>query len=261
MAQRPDLEELRAVAQPPEHLARYSAEHWAGSYLRRLSLPLTRFLVGTPITANGVTWSMIPVGLLGAAAIPITGIWGPLIAVVAMQLQILLDCSDGEVARWRQTFSPAGIYLDRIGHYVTEAAIPIGLGLRADDIGPGHWQPGGWTTWGLVIAVLVLLNKSFTDLVHMARHKTGRPPVPDAAATARSRRSGLARVRSAMRYLPIFRATISIEASLLALVAGIGDVVSGGRGGTQILVAVLVPLAAITAVGHLAGVLSSSRLR
>jgi phosphatidylglycerophosphate synthase len=261
MAKRPDLEELRAVAQPPEHLARYNAEHWAGGYLRHLSLHLTRYLVGTPITANGVTWSMVVIGLLGAAAIPITGIWGPLVAVVAMQLQILFDCSDGEVARWRQTFSPVGIYVDRIGHYVTEAAIPIGLGLRADDIGPGHWRPGGWTSWGLLVAVLVLLNKSFTDLVHTARHKTGRPVLDDAPATGRSRRSGLAAVRSAMRFVPVFRATIAIEASLLALVAGIVDVASGGRDGTQVLVAVLVPLAAVTAVGHLVGILTSNRLR
>src|SRR5205814_2331975 len=67
-------------------------------------------------------------------------------AALLIQLQLLLDCSDGELARVRGESSPAGVYLDRIGHYLTEAALPIGLGIRAD----GGWHSlGGWTTLGL----------------------------------------------------------------------------------------------------------------
>ena len=69
---------------------------------------------------------MIACGLLAAAVLTLPGLAGALAAVVLIQLQILLDCSDGELARWRQTRSPAGVYLDRIGHYLTEAALPIG---------------------------------------------------------------------------------------------------------------------------------------
>ena len=56
-------------------------------------------------------------------------------ALLLIQVQMLLDCSDGEVARWRRQYSTAGIYLDRMSHYVTETAFPIALGIRAD---------GGW---------------------------------------------------------------------------------------------------------------------
>ena len=259
---RPTLAELRSVAQPPEHIARYNAEHWSGAlYIRHLSIHATRALLPTGITPNGVTWLMIAVGVLGALALPVGGLTGPLLCVLAMQLQILLDCSDGEVARWRQRFSPAGIYLDRIGHYTTEAAIPTALGLRADGwsvADPAH--VGGWTVLGLLVAVLVLLNKAFTDLVHVARAKTGRPVLEDVAASTRSRVSGLAAVRRAMGYLPVFRAFVAVEASLLALLAGIVDVARGDLLGTQVLVAVMVPLAVVTAGGHLLGVLTSSRL-
>jgi phosphatidylglycerophosphate synthase len=259
---RPTLKQLRAVAQPPEHIARYNAEHWAGAlYIRHLSIHATRALLPTHISPNGVTWLMILVGVLGAFALPLPGLWGPVIAVVAMQLQILLDCSDGEVARWRQRFSPAGIYLDRVGHYLTEASIPFALGLRADG---WTWsrpaEVGGWTVLGLVVAVLVLLNKAFTDLVHVARAQTGRPVLQDVPETARSRVSGMAAVRRAFAYVPIFRAFIAVEATLLALVAGVVDVVRGDALGTQWLVAVMVPLAVVTAGGHLLGVLTSSRL-
>lgn len=259
---RPSLAELRRVAQPPEHIARYNAEHWAGAlYIRHLSIHVTRVLLPTRITPNGVTWLMIVVGVLGALALPLPGLWGPVVAVVAMQVQILLDCSDGEVARWRQRFSPAGIYLDRVGHYLTEATIPFALGLRADG---WTWRApldvGGWTVLGLIVSVLVLLNKAFTDLVHVARAKTGRPVLEDVAATARSKVSGIAAVRRAFGYVPIFRAFIAVEASLLALVAGIVDVTRGDLAGTQWLVIIMVPLAVVTAGGHLLGVLSSSRL-
>lgn len=258
----PSLAELRAVAQPPEHIARYNSEHWAGAlYIRHLSIYATRALLPTGISPNGVTWLMIAVGVLGALAIPLPGLVGPVLAVLAMQVQILLDCSDGEVARWRQKFSPAGIYLDRIGHYATEAAIPAAVGLRADGYSLAHpLEVGGWTVLGLFVAVVVLLNKAFTDLVHVARAKTGRPMLEDVAATTQSRVSGVAAVRRAMGYLPIFRAFVAVEASLLVLVAGVVDVARGDLLGTQILVVVMVSLALITAGGHLVGVLTSSRL-
>lgn len=230
----PTLAELRAVAQPPEHIARYNAEHWAGAlYIRHLSVHATRALLPTGISPNGVTWLMVVVGVLGGLALPLPGLAGPLLCVLAMQLQILLDCSDGELARWRQRFSPAGIYLDRIGHYATEATIPFALGLRADG---WSWRDpadvGGWTVLGLLVAVIVLMNKAFTDLVHVARAKTGRPPLEDVAATTRSRVSGLAAVRRAFGYLPVFRAFVAVEASLLALVAGVVDVLRGDLLGT-----------------------------
>jgi phosphatidylglycerophosphate synthase len=258
------MPQLRAVAQPPEHIARYNAEHWAGAlYIRHLSLYLTRALLHTGISANGVTWLMLVVGLLGSLtlALPLPWLWGPLLAALAMQVQILLDCSDGEVARWRQRFSPAGIYLDRVGHYVTEGTLPVALGLRADGWAPTRpGDVGGWTVVGCLVAILVLLNKAFTDLVHVARAKTGRPSLEDAVATARPKAAGLAAARRAFGYVPLFRAFVAIEFTLLALAAAIIDVARGDLVGTRALLVILVPLALVTAVGHLFAVLASSRL-
>jgi phosphatidylglycerophosphate synthase len=258
----PSMAELRAVAQPPEHIARYNSEHWSGAlYIRHLSIYATRALLPTGISPNGVTWLMIVVGVLGALATPLPGLVGPVVVALAMQVQILLDCSDGEVARWRQRFSPAGIYLDRIGHYATEAAIPAAVGLRADGYTLADpLDVGGWTVLGLLVSVVVLLNKAFTDLVHVARAKTGRPMLEDVAEATRSRVSGLAAVRRAFGYLPVFRAFVAVEASLLVLAAGVVDVVRGDLLGTQVLMVAMVPLAFITAGGHLLGVLTSSRL-
>ena len=201
---------------------------------------------------------MIVVGVLAAAVLSFPGVLPAVAVVLLIQLQILLDCSDGELARWREQYSAAGVYLDRFGHYLTETLLPIGLGIRAD----GGWDSiGGYTTLGLVAAVLALLVRTESALVAVARLEAGKPAADDTAAVAAPRASGLARLRRALGFFPFFRAFVAIEASLLALAAAIIDALVGGNPATRALVIALVPIAAITAVGHLVAILASSRLR
>ena len=210
------------------------------------------------MTPNLVTGAMIVVGAIAAFVLSIPGIVPAVAVVLLIQLQILLDCSDGELARWRGQFSPAGIYLDRFGHYFTETLLPIGLGIRAD----GGWDSiGGYTTLGLLAAVLALLVRTESALVAVARSEAGKPAAEDTVAVAAPRASGLARLRRALGLFPFFRAFVAIEASLLALAAAIVDAFADGSPGSRALVIALVPIAAITAAGHLVAILASSRLR
>jgi phosphatidylglycerophosphate synthase len=255
----PSIAELRATTQPASLFARNSGEHWAGRlYVRRLSPYLTRPLLRTRVTPNAVTWAMIAVGLLAAAVLTLPGVIPAAVAALLIQGQILLDCVDGEIARWRRQFSPAGIYLDRLGHYVTETALPIALGIRAD----GGWdEMGTYTMLGLLAAVLALLVRTEMALVHVARAEAGKPVVQDTAEVAAPRASGLRRVRRALGFFPFFRAFVAVEATLLALAAALLDLVLGDLQATRVLVIALVPVAAITAVGRLFAILSSERLR
>jgi phosphatidylglycerophosphate synthase len=211
---------------------------------------LTRRLIPTPITPNGVTWLMILVGVLAAGLLCVRSVWASAGAVVLIQLQILLDCSDGELARWRRQFSPVGIYLDRLGHYVTETLFPIALGVRAGEV-----------KLGLIAALLALAVRTETALVAVARLESGRGRAEDTVAEAAPRLTLLARARRAIGFFPFFRAFIAVEATVLALVAAIVDEATGTLDGTRTLVIVLVPIAAITAVGHLLAIVTSARLR
>lgn len=259
MPDRPTIAELRTVTQPESVTGRRNSEHWTGDlYQRRLSPYLTRVLLGTAITANGVTVLMIVTGAAAGAALLLPGLVGAVLAALLGQLQMLWDCCDGEVARWRQQFSPAGFFLDKVGHTVAETAIPLALGVRADG---GFDSLGGWTTLGAVLAVLVLVNKSLNDAVHVARAANGLPRLQDRADEAAPRVSAVRRVRSLARFVPFHRVFHSIEMTLLALVAGIVDAVAGGLDGTRLLVGVLVPVALVTVCGHLLAILTSSRLR
>ena len=254
--QRPTIRRIREVGQPDSVLGRVNAEHWAGRlYMRRLSPYLTWLLLHTPITANGVTWLMIGLGLLAAGALSLPGLLPAVGALLLIQAQLLFDCSDGEVARWRASQSPAGVYLDRLGHYVTEAALAIALGIRAD----GGWSSiDGWTSLGLLGAVLVLLVKSETDLVDAARARGGRSVLPDTGSAPRAR---LSRLRQVLRFLPFFRMYLAVEFSLLAVLAAAVDAAGGSLDGSRTLLLIFLPAVAVTAVGYLASVLASGRLR
>ena len=86
------MAELRALAQPPSVMGRRNSEHWAGAlYLRKMSIYVTRVLVPTGISANGVTWLMTCTGVGGAAVLLWPSWWAVLICHLLMQLQILFD--------------------------------------------------------------------------------------------------------------------------------------------------------------------------
>ncbi|MBW3593489.1 MAG: CDP-alcohol phosphatidyltransferase family protein, partial [Actinobacteria bacterium] len=253
----PSIAELRAVTQPESVLGRPGAEHWAGRlYMRRLSPYLTRLLIRTPLSPTAVTALMIPVGLAAAFSLTLPGLLGAIGAVLLAQAQLLLDCCDGELARWRRQFSATGTYVDQLAHYGTEAALVAALGVRAD----GGWGSiGGWTALGLLVSVLILLLKAETHLAEIALARSGKAVAGDPSVTARTPRGRL-RLREGARLVPFFRPYQAIEATLLALAAAVVDAVAGGLVGTRVLLVGLVCFGVVAVVGHGGAVLRSSRL-
>jgi phosphatidylglycerophosphate synthase len=256
------IAELRAVAQPDEVRARANAEHWTASlYLRDLSPYLTWMLLKTRISANQVTGVMILVGWSTAAALLIPGIGGAVLALVLGQLQMLVDCCDGEVARWRGTRSPAGVFLDKVGHYTTEGFIPIALGVRAATW-PIHGADWMWTTIGCALALVIVLNKALNDMVHVARANAGLTKLEDRrdATTVPSGRR-LASLRRVARFLPFHRLYHSVELTMLAVVFALLGLLIGSPLADRILVGALLPLAALATFGHFVAIMGSKRVR
>jgi phosphatidylglycerophosphate synthase len=260
MTDLPSVAQMRSITQPETVTGRAGAEHWTGTlYMRRISPYLTRLLIPTGISPNGVTWLMIAAGAAAGAALLIPALPGAVLAALLAQVQMLLDCSDGELARWRQSFSAAGIFLDKLGHYVAETLIPLALGVRADG---GLSSIGGWTTLGALLSLLVIFNKSLNEMVHASRARAGLEPLADRANVGVPRRAGIARLRSMVRFVPFHRAYHSIELTLLALVAAVADTMLGtGLTATRLLVAGLLAAAVVTVLGHVLAILTSSKLR
>jgi phosphatidylglycerophosphate synthase len=255
----PSVAELRAVTQPASLFARNSGEHWAGKlYMRRVSPYVTRPLLRTRITPNAVTWFMMVVGLAAAGVLTLPGLAAAAGALVLVQFQLLLDCVDGEMARWLERRSPRGVYLDQIAHHLTETALLIALGIRAD----GGWDSvDEWTTVGLLVAVLQLFVKAETSLVHVARMRSGLTTMQDTREVAAPGGGFLLTARRLLGHLPFYRAFVAVESTLLIFAAAVVDEARGDLGGTRVLLVAFVGVGMVTAIGHLAAILTSQRLK
>ncbi|MFD9811882.1 CDP-alcohol phosphatidyltransferase family protein [Streptomyces sp. NPDC059080] len=257
---KPSVAELRPVVHPPGVKDRRSGEHWAGRlYMREVSLRIDRHLVTTKVTPNQLTYVMTVAGALAAPALLVPGIWGAVLGVVMVQLYLLFDCVDGEIARWKKQYSMSGVYLDRVAAYLCDAAVLVGFGLRAADL----WGTGRidwlWAFLGTLAALGAIMIKAETDLVGVARHQQGLPPVKEAASEPRS--SGVALARKAAAALKFHRLVLGVEASLLILVLAIVDTVRGDLFFSRLGVAVLAGIALLQTLLHLVSILASSRLK
>ena len=256
------IAQLREITQPPEVRLRANAEHWTASlYLRDLSPYLTWMLLKTSISANGVTGLMILVGWSTAAALLIPGMGGAALALVLGQLQMLVDCCDGEVARWRNTRSPAGVFLDKVGHYSTEALIPVALGIRAAGWPLDLPADFAWTTAGFALALVIVLNKALNDMVHVARANAGLEKLSDRRGEAEPSQHLVARLRRAARFIPFHRLYHSVELTMLVFTAAIAGLFLPPLAAERGLLLILLPLAVLALVGHFVAIMASKRVR
>ena len=242
----PSIAQLRTVCQPISVTGRSNAEHWvADLYLRRISLYLTKLLLKTSITANGVTYLMIATGISISLALQINGWIGLILALLLSQIQMLWDCCDGEVARWRNTQSPKGVFLDRVGHYLTEALIPLALANR---IREGNDYEILFLA--SLISLLIVLNKGFNDSVHVARAFSQLPKVADSASVGLPKSTILRVARAPFRIFAVQRLFHSVEMSILITIfAASPNLIRYG-----------LPLAVFVTAGHLISIIGSSKL-
>lgn len=96
---------------------------------RKLSRPLTRAFLRTPLTPNQVTGLSFLVGLLGAGCFLLGSYSWTLAGALLLQASTVLDCVDGEIARVKMLESPFGEWLDITLDTVVHIAIFIGVGV------------------------------------------------------------------------------------------------------------------------------------
>jgi hypothetical protein len=260
----PSLAEVRSGGQPPGLKDRRNEEHWAGRlYMRSISPYFTWMFVRIGFSPNQLTYMMIVCGMLGGVAVAVSGhgtvglVWA-VVGALLIQAYLLLDCSDGEVARFRKRTSVTGVYLDRIGHYMSEVTLLAGLGVRAQ----GAYHNGGYIELGLLAALGAALIKAETDNVVVARAKSGLPADPETGDRAlRPESTGLALAREAVSMLKFHRIIGAVELSLLIVAASVLDQVTGGLTATRVL-AVAVAIVAVLQTGlHFVSVVASRRLK
>jgi phosphatidylglycerophosphate synthase len=156
----PDVATLRAICHR-EKLARDRRPWYAAS--RQVSIYLTWLLAHTGVTANQVTLFSVLLAGTGGILIAAPPASLSLCGALALLAYHLLDKVDGDIARFRKTFSIVGVYLDEVGHAVALAGILLGLGL--------HLAWGAATT-GQAILLLAAASLGSISMVVARHHKS-----------------------------------------------------------------------------------------
>jgi phosphatidylglycerophosphate synthase len=154
---------------------------WATLVTRRLSRRLTPVAIRRGATPNQVTALSFLVALAAAgcfAGIELGATTGLLLGIsgaLLLQIAFVLDCVDGEIARYQRAFTPLGAWLDsstdRLKEFVGYAGLALGAG-------------GAPTAWLLAASALTLqtvrhaTDDSFTVIRQLREPppSTPRPP-------------------------------------------------------------------------------------
>ena len=137
----------------------------------RVSIYVTWLLAGTQVTANQVTVVFTIVGVLAAAMVYLPEYWAPMAGFLLYRIHVVLDVVDGELARYRNTRSAGGAYLDFLTHYFVYSTASFGLGAHAYVTGGGVEA----VFCGFAIAVGTIMNLASRDCWYRANYSSGDP--------------------------------------------------------------------------------------
>ena len=128
------IEEMRQVCQQrrPNSKGRMVwAGHWFNRFFSRyISIYITWLFLKLGITANAVTFLMIPTTLIGVVLCVPHILWLNILGCSLVIMAEVLDCVDGELARWTKKSSIKGLYLDLVSHVLCNAPVSAICGLH-----------------------------------------------------------------------------------------------------------------------------------
>ncbi len=109
--------------------------HWFSS---KFSIYFSYFFINLGFSADAVTIVFFLIGIAGAISAFYGGIIGSIIAYICWRLHIIIDMSDGDVARFNKSYSHRGKYWDAMIHSILNPLfsllIPLGCFYQSRDI-------------------------------------------------------------------------------------------------------------------------------
>ncbi|HXR68281.1 MAG TPA: DUF5941 domain-containing protein [Dermatophilaceae bacterium] len=167
--------------------------------------PLSRKVTGIGLrlgwSPNAVTMASLALGVLAAVLVATgnPGLW--VVAAVLVQVSLVVDCVDGEIARFTRRFSPLGAWLDAVGDRIKEYSVFAALAVAATRSGDSAWM--------LAIATLAVVTvRHLEDYAYEGRLQPGRRSHPDVLALAEERDLGPGQARTTFAPPPGRRATV-----------------------------------------------------
>lgn len=139
---------------------------------RAASIYVTRWLIPTRVTADQVSFAMIVTGVIGGLVLLSPNTLMAFLGCLVLQLWYVLDCADGEVARYRDyekrrqivkdkiEMPVTGAYWDYLNHYIVHGFVPFACGMAL------FWQEGN------VLWILAGFAASLGQTMLLAVHDT-----------------------------------------------------------------------------------------
>lgn len=120
-----NIQELKKICH-----AQTEGESWyIRTVVRGMSIYLTRIFLLTPLSANQISVIVMICGATSGLFLAAGGYLFRAMGAFLLQLFFVLDCVDGEVARYRKTTSLKGVYLDYVTNDILYVAMFLGLGF------------------------------------------------------------------------------------------------------------------------------------
>lgn len=219
-----------ALSARSEHRTRLAGAARAGDgfystfVVRRLSRPLTGVAVRLGLAPNTVTLVSLAIGLAAAWLLTGDGVAVRVLGAVLLQLSLVVDCVDGEVARYTRRFTPLGAWLDGVGDRVKEYAVLAALAVaatRAAAEGAGG-DAGAGGPWLLAVTAMALMTyRHVADHHFTERVRAGTPPPA----------AGLAAEPESVRETPVvwLRRVLQLPVGERWLLLSVAVVVAGPR--------------------------------
>ncbi len=128
-------------------------------FAARVSIYFTKLFLSLNMTANQVTYLFMFLGVISSIAFLGPGLWWAAAGYILFRLHIICDVSDGEVARYRKTFSPVGAYLDYLTHYFVYAVVLFSISVRC------HLDTGRTSVLivGFILSLAAVMNRAAID--------------------------------------------------------------------------------------------------
>lgn len=124
--------------------------------VRRLSKPLTRVALRLGWTPNAITLLSFAIGIAAAVCFALGDRWALVAGALLLQLSLVVDCVDGEVARATRRFSALGAWLDASTDRVKEFLAYAGLAIGAATAGLDIW-------WLAIVLVVLQTTRHMSD--------------------------------------------------------------------------------------------------
>ena len=140
--------------------------------IRPLSRRVTAVGLARDWSPNVVTAVSLAAGLAACAMVALDRPWAWVLAAVLLQASLVLDCVDGEIARFTRRYSPLGGWLDAVSDRVKEFTMVAALAWVGARRGVDLW----WLAV-LVLAVLAVRHVEDYAYTRRARRRSREPSV------------------------------------------------------------------------------------